>query len=278
MIKKMILVSLMSLVIVFGAKMSFADESSIANKTPTILSLAQPDSEKFETVKEEEKVWKLSLSQSFYSKYMGTDGEVYDKRAVSQTYLSLAHLPTGIYFSAWSNNPLTSNGCSDELDLTIGWSGDIGPLSLNLGVAYYDLKYFGRRKDSPNYLAPFIEVSKEIGIFGNKVTPYIRFEADYIVGNSQDCTGGFQSSIGCRFSREVTEWLSLRADAGITLDDGVYDFQKNEVLFAKVGLDFSWKSVTFGPELQVFHLCSHPGERADQQTNVAVGITVGYEF
>jgi Bacterial protein of unknown function (Gcw_chp) len=258
------LVSLISLCAVAGA----ADEVVASVGTPEITQVEKPIQRSFE----------LSLSTTVYSKYLGSDGEVWDEHAVSQTCLSLTHA-SGLYANVWTNQPLTSKGCSDEVDWTVGWTHDINHLSLNIGVAFYDIQYFGKWSQCHNVLAPFVEVSTQPSpLLGGEFSGYVRLEADYIVTKGDEDGGGLQATVGYRYSRSLTDWAKVRADVGITLDDGIYGFSKNEILFAKMGIDFKYKSVTFGPDVQVYHLCSHSGERAADDTNVAVGFTVNYAF
>ena len=248
--------------------------------------------------------WTVSLSASIYSKYLGADGEVLDPQPVVQYYVALTHI-SGIYGSAWINNGLEGSvrrcsgdspcletfASSDEGDWTVGWSGETGPIIVDCGIAYYDLQYFGthheRLYDADSglyydnkptcYLAPFLAVSKEIDWVGT-LEPYMRAESGYPTTKSDTDGGGFMATLGCRHNFSLDDGVSLRTDTGLTLDDGIYGFQKNTILFTKVCLDLDYEYVALGPELQIYHTCRHLGERADQQTNVALGFSVSAEF
>ncbi len=59
-----------------------------------------------------------------------------DKDQAFQPSLTVSH-ESGLYASAWGSNIADNGGDNIEVDLTAGWSGQVGPIDLNIGGVYY---------------------------------------------------------------------------------------------------------------------------------------------
>lgn len=122
-----------------------------------------------------------TIEASVHSGYLSPFGALYSRNPILQTSYTLA-LCNGVYANLWHSLDLKAGpniGSGDEIDMTLGWSGNIGSsgFSLDLGAVHYNVPPLSRvgRED---YIAPYLELTAPEQEFGNhRWAPYVRLEA-----------------------------------------------------------------------------------------------------
>ena len=167
----------------------------------------------------------MTLSVDWLSEYVA-DGIVFLDKPVVQTDLYVT-LPHGIYLDIWHSVGLNDGNFSsdfgDEIDYTIGWSGNIKDnLVLNVGIAYFDLVDVGTF--SSDMVQLYAELSTEAEVGNLTISPFIELEQHWVVG-WPGVEGGLQVITGVRHNTPLfLDDLDLSQRFQITYDSGVAGF------------------------------------------------------
>lgn len=93
--------------------------------------------------------WEIDGEVGIHSDYRFRGISLSDKKPELTAELSVSH-ESGFYGVAWASNVDLDGNKADEaeLDLSVGWSNDVGPVNLDVGAVYYlypgngDFNYF----------------------------------------------------------------------------------------------------------------------------------------
>lgn len=172
------------------------------------------------------KVFEINLSTKVLNQYVGDTGVVVYNRPVSQNDLTITHIPSGIYLDIWQSISLNHSGRStnfgNEIDYTLGWSGDIAGIGIDTGVAYLDLITLFKMTEG-DVVQPYIELNKKLDIAErHTLTPYVRVEYGIPAkGNAKEFKGLYVYT-GLKHGCQVSKNISISQKAAIIYDDGAY--------------------------------------------------------
>lgn len=167
----------------------------------------------------------FGATMDFYSAYVWR-GIILNDRPVWQPGASASY-DAGDYgtFSAsvWANfnadNRIghTAAAGLDELDYTLGYTKDVGPVTLEAGHIWYTFPRWNGGCDGDSQYGRSTEEFYLGAAYNNDiVTPYVRSYADYNI------VKGFYNQIGLRKSVSLTDQLTLNGDASVGLADKNY--------------------------------------------------------
>jgi len=185
----------------------------------------------------------FEIGTKVLSKYVDNNGLELSNRTVVQSHLlvTLTHGPlSGIYGEIWhscgTDDRNLQSTYADELDGTIGWSGDVGPLEIDAGLSYIDTINFGKPKG--DVFQPFVEVSKTFPLFKQEdgpdcekqlqktIRPFLSAQFSIPVdGNEEGLSSGNSLFAGVELSAQVTDNLRLVPKICFVFDDGIYGYE-----------------------------------------------------
>ncbi|MFA5935183.1 MAG: TorF family putative porin [Candidatus Paceibacterota bacterium] len=228
-------------------------------------------------VKEEiqEPVFTKTLTLDFFSKYVGPSGLAYTRNEVYQPSVTVTH-ESGLYLSVWGSGAFREDDKygGNEIDYLVGWAGDVGPVSVDTGIGYYDFqKLFDGRKE--NAWAMFIEASKEYELkdAGLTLTPSLRFEEN-IPEPGSSYGSDFYVTTGLEIRKGVSEKVDVFFLPAVTYDNGIYG-ERCSALSLQCGVDIS---VSDGFTVKPTVISYLPSEKNDRDNEVVYGIGLKYEF
>src|SRR3989344_7624882 len=136
----------------------------------------------------------VSIESSIRTGYLSAFGVRYSHNPVGQTSYTVT-LCNGLYANLWHSLDLKSgpnNGSGDEIDATVGWSGNLGSsgLTLDLGVTHQNIPPVSRL-GKEDYVSPYLELTapeQELG--KHRLAPYVRLEVYRDMARGQ--TANFQ--------------------------------------------------------------------------------------
>ncbi len=227
---------------------------------------------------EEEKPWSVELGADYNSKYVWRGILVTDD-PVLQPSITFAF--KGFSFNIWANMDLTSvNGNNDEInevDYTLDYSGDAGPIGYSVGAIYYDF---------PNTdFAATTEVYAGVGL-DVPLSPTLTVYRDV------DEVDGFYVTLDVSHSFENVVIFSETAGMGIDLGAQIAwgDDDYNDGYFG-AGSGFNAVTLTAGLPIAIGdHLSITPGvnytylidseirDAVEDENNFWAGVGVGLAF
>lgn len=162
----------------------------------------------------------VTVSSKVWSEYVGAMGVVVHNKPVLQTDLCLS-LPKGFYFDIWHSAGLDDDDLSsnfgDEIDLTGGWTGEIGKnFYLNVGLIYYDI-YPLLEGDQLDAFVPFIEAGRNFEVGSHTIVPFGRLEVNLLTG---DTNSGVYLFAGVKHVWKLPADFSIRQKADLFYDSG----------------------------------------------------------
>jgi len=229
---------------------------------------------------EEEKPWSIELGADYNSKYVWR-GILLTDDPVLQPSITFAF--KGFSLDIWANMDLTDvNGNNDEInevDYTLDYSGEAGPIGYSVGVIYYDF---------PNTdFASTTEVYTGIGLKDVPLTPTLTVYRDV------DEVDGFYVTLDVSHSFEnvvtFSETAAMAVDLGAQVSWGDSDYNSGylgvdddgfNTLTLTAGLPFAigdHLTIT----LAVNYTCLVDGDIRDttsDEDNFWAGVSVGLSF
>lgn len=164
----------------------------------------------------------MSLSSKVLSRFVNQAGLVLHDRPVLQTSLTAA-TPSGAYanlsHSVGLDDADPSSNSGDEIDYTLGWSGNVvEKVTLDANVAYYDVhKLFQVPQD--DIVVPFLEIGREWQFGQHLLKPRVQgWGFIPAVGKSSSWT--LLTGIGLKHEWKISDWLKLNQEADVKYDNG----------------------------------------------------------
>lgn len=170
---------------------------------------------------DEAKPLDISFSLTGVSDYRFRGVSLSDKDPAIQPQLALEH-QSGFYASVWGSNIADNGGDDIEIDLTAGFSRDVGSINLNAGVVYY--LYPGA--SDFNYVELLGSVGSSVGK-GNVAVNVAYAPSQNNIGSEDNIY------VGVSGSHPVGDKLTLNASFGI--EDGAFADNKKDW---SIGADF----------------------------------------
>lgn len=221
----------------------------------------------------------FTLYTDIWSKYLVNKGVLAHDKPVLQTGLTYA-AGKGFFLDLWHSAGLDGTSLSsdfgDETDYTIWWSGKAGNLSMDFGLAYFDLfPLFSGKND---ILQPFGEAGKSLRVSQNHtLTPYLRFEAGIPMKNGTPRRGA-HVYLGTKHAWGARSFLGINQRFWFLYDTGAYGFD-NGVLYG-YRFDIRWavtKSLTFNaPEIKFTGPLSGVHDRRKHEGIIGVGLALRF--
>jgi len=165
----------------------------------------------------------VTLSSKVYSEYLSSNsGGICHDGPVIQTDMFIS-LPRGFYFDVWHSAGLNGTDLSsdygDEIDYTIGWSGKVKGIGLDLGVAYFDLIDLFEAPHG-DLIMPYLEFNKGFDISKNhRLTPFVCFKFPYSA-KGDELGHGFRTYLGTKHAWQINPKLSFNQKINLLFDDG----------------------------------------------------------
>ena len=178
----------------------------------------------------------VTIAPRVLSSYVLDNGAQISDRPVLQTNLTVA-ATSGLYANLFQSTGSTPGG--NELDATIGWSGELLPseVSADLNLSYYDLDavLHGPRGD---LAVPLGEIRYTFTLGGHAIAPLLRgFAYIPVAGGAGEADG--MAGPGIRHAWQVTEWLSLNQRTDVIYDTGGI-FGNDDGWLASYAIGASW--------------------------------------
>jgi hypothetical protein len=81
----------------------------------------------------------VTISTSMASSYIGSSSgfQVYGQAGLMSNLNIAPKMFKGVYLNLWYFTDLKKHA-NDEIDFCLGWTGEVGPLTLDGGISYYD--------------------------------------------------------------------------------------------------------------------------------------------
>lgn len=226
-------------------------------------------------VEAKEPAFTTTLAVDFFNRYIGPSGTKYTGDEVYQPAVTIEH-QSGLYLSVWGSGAFDSKKkAGNEIDYLAGWAGDVGAVSLDVGVGYYDFeKMFDGRRE--NAWALFAEVSKEYEFqdLGLTLTPSVYFEED-IPEPGSSYKRDFYTTVGVELRKQVVEKAEVYVLPALTYDNGVYGLESCTTVSAQLGVDISVSEEMKIKPTTIYYL---PFEKGDRDNEFVLGIGIEYVF
>ncbi len=219
----------------------------------------------------------VTYAMGAYSKYLGVwSGQVYDDRPSLQGSMG-ASLANGIYLDVWfakQVGPVQHGTPGNEMDLILGWAGDVLAMSIDTSLAYYELEpNFDGRKE--NAWAPAMKISKTCGDEALRLSPFVRLEV--VIPDSGSSYGdGLFLTGGAEANLALLEPLSLATASYFTFDSGAYGCDQNVIFGQSAALQVEAGAWTLS--LPSFLLTTPLESDEIRQTETCFGIAAASEF
>lgn len=156
-----------------------------------------------------------------------------DKDIVLQGSLTATTKP-GFFVSVWGSSIEQYAGAEQEIDLTLGWSGDVGGATLGGGI----IGYFYPGGDNVDYYEVYGTVGGSFGPVG--VTVGVNYAPEQ---NNLADDDNFYVYVSPSFAIPDTP-LTLKGSIGY--EDGFFQGGTDSKIDWMIGADFTWKVLTFG--------------------------------
>lgn len=170
---------------------------------------------------------------TFVSDYRFRGISLSDKDIAIQGSITATTTP-GFYLSLWGSSIEQFNGAETEVDVTAGWSGDLGGVTLGGGIVGY-LYPGGTNTD---YYEVFGTVGGEVGPAA--LTIGVNYAPD------QDNLGDADNFYVYGLVSAAIPDTPVTLKASIGYEDGAFQGGPNGKIDYMVGVDLTWKALTFG--------------------------------
>jgi hypothetical protein len=220
-----------------------------------------------------------SWSTDTLSQYLGGDtgARLHDK-PVLQSNLNV-QFANGGYLNLWGSKSLDRDAPSDnfgnEIDFTVGWTGTVGALGVDLSAAYWALSnplLFQSRGDAVQLT---LELNREFKFGVHTLTPYVKIEPTFPLDAS--ASGGYLH-VGLRHKLVLTEGLSFTQGGRIIYDSGVfgnvngYNLRYDSALVWNLSKNIALRL----PTLRAFHPITNLGADRGNAFAFGMGLDVNY--
>lgn len=221
----------------------------------------------------------IELSEHFVSQYVGASGWVFTNHAGLETELT-ASLDNGIYADVWNFSNLEgdfNDGEANEIDFSIGWSGDIFGLTLDGGVAYYNYAILDNAEgDSWCF---YVGVAKQFDISDvQHLVPSIKFEGYIPAKGDSSEEHGADVVLNLEHSWDVLpELLTIYHTPGLFYDDGQFGGESGVLGSWEVGVNYF---ITENLTIDASWLISTPlaGMDDGRETETVLSAGLNYAF
>lgn len=222
-----------------------------------------------------------TLSSRVWSKYLINPGFVLHENPVIQTDL-LITLPHGLYVDVWGSKSLdgslSSSDFGNEIDYTVGWAKKLGNVSLDFGLAYFDIsKLFGSPKGDVIQIFGQIDQSFKVAQM-HAVTPFLRLEfSARPFGTGASPSENIQALMGMKHVWDIGPVLSLKQTGQLIYDQGKF-FNEAAGIF-QYQLNPVWNlSKHLSVEIPNFKLSTPLTHTRGRGLETAVGAGAVYKF
>ncbi len=222
-----------------------------------------------------------TLTSKVLSRYVLVNGaDVYRKPVVQSELLLL--LPKGFYADLfWSTgmNTQFSHDLDDEVDWTVGWSGNVGKgVVLDFGVTYFDLRSLWSTKGPVgDFIQPFAQAEKTFSLSESQsLTPYLRLEV--LFPTHADIRTGSYVHLGVRHVWTVSDVLALNQKLFLVGDSGAAGFDAVVIGHYQAGLDWRMaKKLTLTlPTLKFSSPLSHVSDGRQGEFVYGLGMSLAF--
>jgi len=185
-------------------------------------------------------IFSLNGQSIVRSKYVGPDGLQFYGDPVLQSSVTVNH-KSGLFFDLWYStgfNSQFSNDWDDEIDYTLGWSGEVSNFELGSSLSYFD--------NFKNLNFTYNDVVKgnvHLG-YPKQIKPWLRFVpyldyVTFIVPNKRTpFVGGNLYSIGSGSEIILTNKMKIAPLIQFTWDDGAFGVRSGH--FIKLSSNLNW--------------------------------------
>jgi hypothetical protein len=198
----------------------------------------------------------VEMSTSWWSEYIYSNGNVGDKGDDIQSNLTVTMpdgefgVPGRMFFNIWGSKSMDDgreHSFGNEIDLTVGWIGNVGDLKAVVWADYFDLH---RLTDADGDVVRLCgEVSKDFKLGDHTLTPFAAMIHNIILKGDD----GILPGAGLRHSLPITDKLTLSHSAEFDYDEGSCDNSAAFLFFYSAGLfwDIS-KNASVGMQFKLF--------------------------
>ena len=217
------------------------------------------------------------FSTTWLAKYIGRNGVIFHDEDVMNSSLAVT-LPKGFYLNlfhsvGFDDSNLNSN-FADEIDYTLGWSGEVKTVHVNAGISYFDVFKIGSSKG--DIIQPYLYLSKTWKFGQNSITPIIQLDT-FLPVKSKVLKEGLLIKAGISYSYPIFKQLSINLSMNIRYDNGAIAFQKAWLLQNSANLKWSinkWSSVEVGAHHQL--LLSQASDRKRNTVNPSISLHINF--
>ena len=171
----------------------------------------------------DDKKIEASFSTRIFSKYVDDAGLVAHDKPVLQNDLTIVHLPSGFYVDIWHSASFAHGAASsnngDEIDYTLGWSGDFAGMGIDAGITYIDNIALLAMPDG-DIIQPYIELNKKFAVDDrNTITPFIKAAYGTPARGSARELQGLCIHAGVKHTLIFTKYLNINQKLVATFDN-----------------------------------------------------------
>lgn len=229
---------------------------------------------------EEDIIESSELNEQFFykvgifNKYINQwNGYTYNSNPSIQSDLYTI-LSNGLYLDIWSAKQIDSK--NDEIDLSVGWYGDIDDYSLDISLTYYEVSPLLEREN--NVWASITKISYSENIDDFIISPFIRSEINIPDTESSSNRGIFLTSGTDIYLSliDLMDNVSLNNSFYFTYDSGVFDDNKN-IIYGQIS-SLQYKLNDFTILFPSFALTSPIETDSTRKFSTCFGFSVNGEF
>jgi len=229
----------------------------------------------------------IVIATQLLSKYVGNAGAVFHAGAVQQTEIT-ATLKSGIYFDIWHSMAWRDHSSQNEdgeetmdygneIDWTIGWSGDLGEsgFTIDAGVSYFDCANLWQTEfDTIN---PYVTIGYSTELTAEqKLSTSVKVELPVVVGENFAGNHGTYITAGVEHTWQASEKLSLSHGPSLIIDDNPYEMDKGLIGRYQVSADYA---LTEKVSLNATVSASSPlTSMSDRETEIVSGVGLKISF
>jgi len=237
------------------------------------------------------------IGTGVFNKYVDQNGIMWADHVVIQSSSSVtlnrgpfAGLYVEFWHSAGLNNLAAQNDYADEIDGTIGWAGEAGPIDLDVGLAYLNTIKFGESEG--DVFLPFLEISKTFELspedgpdcennYEKSIRPFLRGEFSVPAnGNDGGLSSGNSLFAGMEFRAQVADDFTFIPKITFVFDDGVYGHESAVSGDGEIRVEYVFNEILTihgsGRVVGPFTQSTGPGERREKHFVYGGGITLTF--